>query len=112
MAPRGLSAGFRAQSFQVLARLRPGCRHSEGPETWRIANNLRLTGNFANPFLTLDTGPSAHLAPLFPGFLALLTKLFGIHGGGVFAYKFTVVLAVSLLLGLFPLVSRLLGMGR
>ena len=80
-------------------------------ETWHLADNLRTNGHFANPFGPLDTGPSAHLAPAFPVFLALLTSLFGVHSVGAFAYKFTAVLAVSFLLALLPLVGRLLGMG-
>jgi len=80
-------------------------------ETWHLANSLRTTGHFANPFGALDTGPSAHLAPAFPSFLALMTRLFGVHSVGAYAFNFTAVLAMSFLLGLLPLVSRLLGMG-
>jgi hypothetical protein len=84
---------------------------ADSVETWNLANNLRITGQFANPFGALDTGPSAHLAPAFPAFLALMTRLFGVQSVGAYAIKFTAVLAVSFLLGLLPLVSRLLGMG-
>jgi len=81
-----------------------------GQETTNIANNLRTTGHFANPF-GFESGPTAHLAPAFPAFLALISGLFGVHSAGAFAYRFAAVLAVSFLVGLLPLVSRLLGMG-
>lgn len=83
----------------------------ETPESWHLAHNLRATGRFANPFATLDTGPSAHLAPAFPAFLAFITSVFGVDSRGAFAYQFTAALAMSLLLGLFPVVSQILGMG-
>jgi hypothetical protein len=83
----------------------------DAPEPWRIAHSLRATGHFSNPFDPLETGPSAHLAPAFPTFLALMTKVFGVNRVGGYAYVFAATLAVSILLGLFPLVSRFLGMG-
>ena len=83
----------------------------DAPEPWRIANSLRTTGHFSNPFDPLETGPTAHLAPAYPTFLALVTKVFGVQRVGGYAYVFAAVLTVSVLLGLFPVVSRLLGMG-
>src|SRR6266436_5504962 len=54
------------------------------PESYRLAHNLTEKGQFANPFATLDTGPSAHMAPAFPAYLALLIRAFG--GGSVGKY--------------------------
>jgi hypothetical protein len=82
-----------------------------GYETLHLARNLRTTGLFANPFDTLDTGPSAHLAPALPAFLALITWMFGVHSVGFYACQVAAALAASFQLGLLPLVSRLLGMG-
>src|SRR4029453_17015668 len=81
------------------------------PEPWRIAYSLRTTGHFSDPFDPIATGPTAHLAPAFPAFLALVTKLFGVHHVGAYACVFAEVLAMSILVGLLPLVSRVLGMG-
>ena len=33
------------------------------PESFRLARSIAEEGRFANPFVALDTGPSAHLAP-------------------------------------------------
>ncbi|HNY42245.1 MAG TPA: hypothetical protein PKJ41_17710 [Bryobacteraceae bacterium] len=82
-----------------------------GPETWNLAHNLREHGEFANPFMPLRTGPSAHLAPAFPAFLALLTWVFGTHAAGAFAFHLAAALAASILLALFPLISERLGLG-
>lgn len=82
-----------------------------GPETWNLAHNLREYGEFANPFMSMGTGPSAHLAPAFPAFLAALTWLFGTHAGGAFAFHAAAALAVSVLLGALPWAAAKLGYG-
>ena len=46
-------------------------------ESFRLALNLAEKGQFANPFVPLDAGPSAHMAPTFPAYLALLIRVFG-----------------------------------
>jgi hypothetical protein len=81
------------------------------PESWHLAHNISTTGNFASPFYQLDTGASAHLAPAFPAFLALLTRIFGTGAAGAYAYQFAAALAMCLMVGLFPIASRILGMG-
>jgi len=48
-----------------------------GFEIVETARNLAEHGTFANPFSILPTGPSAHCAPLYPAFLALLIRIFG-----------------------------------
>jgi hypothetical protein len=83
-----------------------------GAETVRLARSLRDTGKFANPFPGLDTGPSAHLSPVFPAFLALLMKLFGDKSSGIYAIKLAAALVLSLQLALYPVFSRILGMGE
>jgi hypothetical protein len=82
-----------------------------GPETWNLARNWREYGEFANPFMTLRTGPSAHLAPAYPAFLAVLTWVFGTHAAGTFAFHLAAALTISVLLGLFPFISERLGLG-
>ncbi|MGB6546044.1 MAG: hypothetical protein WBE97_10520 [Candidatus Acidiferrales bacterium] len=81
------------------------------PESLRLARGIFATGAFSNPFPTLDTGPSAHLSPVFPAFLALLMKVFGDGSSGIYAIKLAAVLLLSLQLALFPAYSRALGMG-
>ena len=73
------------------------------PEASRLAHSLYDEGTFANPFASLDTDPSAHLAPVFPAFLALLMKVFGDLSTGAYAIKLAAVLILSLQLALYPL---------
>jgi hypothetical protein len=98
-----------------LARYRVSYDPSDsvtGAENVRLARSLRDTGKFANPFPPLDTGPSAHLSPVFPAFLALLMKVFGDKSTGMYAIKLAAVLVLSLQLALYPLFSKILGMGE
>ncbi|MBV9671874.1 MAG: glycosyltransferase family 39 protein, partial [Verrucomicrobia bacterium] len=81
------------------------------PESFRLARSIVEKGDFANPFVALDTGPSAHMGPVFPAFLALLIRLFGDGTGGMYAIKLSAAIVLSLQLALFPLFSRTLGMG-
>ena len=82
------------------------------PETFRLARSLYDTGRFANPFEALQTGPSAHLSPVFPSFLALLMKLFGVGSTGFYAIRLAAALVLSLQVALFPVYARILGMGE
>jgi hypothetical protein len=81
-------------------------------EMSRTAINLYEKGEFANPFYLADTGPTAHVAPAFPAYMALLMYGFGDGAEGLFALKVSVVLTVALLVALFPVFSQCLGMGR
>lgn len=81
------------------------------PETFRLAYNLYEHGRFANPFIAAETGPSAHLAPVFPGILAGLMLIFGEKGAGMYAIQLAALLVLSLQLSLYPFVSKTLGMG-
>jgi hypothetical protein len=68
---------------------------------------------FAYPFMPLDTGPSALLAPAWPVFLALVMKSFGGgNAGDVYAIRWAAVLIIALTTALFPVFSRRLGMGE
>ncbi len=49
-----------------------------GWETGRIARSLAQGSGFSNP-LPVPTGPTAWIAPLYPGLLAGVFKLFGIY---------------------------------
>jgi hypothetical protein len=82
------------------------------PESLRLAYNLYETGRFANPFVPLDTGSSAHLAPAFPGFLAFLMHAFGEGSVGITSIKWAAVIVLSLQVALFPVFSSALGMGE
>jgi len=81
------------------------------PESQRLAYSIFEHGRFANPFVPLDTGPSAHLSPIFPGFLALLMKGFGTGSVGMYVEKMSAVLILGIELALLPLCGEILGMG-
>jgi len=81
-------------------------------ESPRIALNLHEKGQFANPFFLVDTGPSAHVAPVFPVFLALLINVFGEGAAGIYAIKVMAAVIVAIQVALFPVFSSRLGMGE
>jgi hypothetical protein len=81
------------------------------PESFRLAHNLYDNGKFANPFPALDTGPSAHLSPVFPSFVALLMKVFADGSAGIYAIRLAATLVLSVQLALYPVFSGILGMG-
>ncbi|MGB6199052.1 MAG: hypothetical protein WA871_07315 [Candidatus Acidiferrales bacterium] len=77
-----------------------------------MAHSLFETGKFQNPFVALDTGPSAHLSPVFSAFMALWMKAFGDKAAGIYAIELAAALILSLQLALFPVFSGILGMGE
>jgi hypothetical protein len=102
---------FAASLTRYWVRYDPHGAVPKGPESLSLAYSLYTTGQFANPFGVLATGPSAHLAPAFPTFLALLMKVFGNGSVGLHAMQLAAAVILSLQLALFPVFSRMLGMG-
>jgi hypothetical protein len=84
----------------------------DNPESFRLALNIADKGQFANPFVPLDTGSSAHMAPAFPGLLAFLVHVYGEKAVGIYAIKWTAAIVLCIQLALFPVFSRMLGMGE
>ncbi len=82
------------------------------PETFRLARTLAEKGQFANPFVPMDTGPSAIMGPAFPSLLAVFIRVFGDGATGIYAIKWAAATVLSLQLALFPVFSRMLGMGE
>ena len=82
-----------------------------GPEAWCIAHSIVASGRFANPFIPMKTGPSAHLAPLFPIFLGSIVKVFGQGGLAVWIYQWGAAVAVILLVAALPVIAESLQMG-
>jgi len=78
-----------------------------GFESVALARNLAEHGEFANPF-RFPTGPSAHLAPLFPAFLALLIRLCGYSPAFVAVGSACVILAQAMHTALLPAASDML----
>jgi hypothetical protein len=70
-----------AASFLLYA-LTPRAAHLDfsvprGGEVVHVARSLERTGTFANPFDSLPTGPTSHVAPLYPFFYALVLRVLG-----------------------------------
>lgn len=85
--------------------IRPDYRILGGGEPIAIAGNLLREGTFGNPFIvSARTGPTAHVAPLYPAFLALLLWLFP----GQPAPAYCMIFVHGLHAALLPSVSRLL----
>jgi hypothetical protein len=82
-----------------------------GYESLQLACSLAETGNFSDPFQVLATGPSAHLAPLFPAYVSLLVRFFGSDTYAGMALEWSAVVIIGLHLALLPFLSRHLGLG-
>src|SRR5215469_7259604 len=78
-------------------------------EAVRVADNLYRSGEFANPFGTVPTGYTAHVAPGFPGLVSWLFKVFGDGAGGGIALGCLPILALSLQIALLPTLAWLFG---
>jgi hypothetical protein len=75
-------------------------------ESVNVATSLATTGRFANPFGTAATGPTAHLAPVYPFLLSLLYRLD--NGGLAFcvAKRALSTIFASLQYALLPYAAR------
>ena len=80
-----------------------------GPETVRVALSLVRSGEYADPFKSAPTGPTAHVSPGFPILAAALLAFSGPRWG--FALQLAAMLAVSATVSLLPRLARSLGLG-
>jgi len=103
---------FLACLFRYSVSYDPNDSVRRKEEMPRVAINLHETGQFANPFFPLDTGPTAHLAPAIPVFLALVINTFGEKAAGIYAFKLMAAVIVAIQVALFPIFSSRLGMGQ
>jgi hypothetical protein len=75
-----------------------------------IAMSLVTVGQFADPYI-VPTGPTAHMAPVFPLILALIYKVFGITMlAGIASWLFR-MMAQSAIWGLLPWIGERVGLG-
>ena len=104
-----------ALSFFALA-LHPEARLVDtnipgGAETVRVARSLAEYGTFANPFAAGNTGPTAHVAPIYPFLYALFLKVFG-DGYPCLLILWGLTLAVlASQMALLPWLSSQVGLG-
>jgi hypothetical protein len=78
-------------------------------EAVRMGHSLYQNGVLANPYRTLDTGPSAHTAPGFPVLVAGAYHLFGDGARGAYALQMIEAAALLMHIALLPLLMRALG---
>ncbi len=79
-------------------------------ESFRVAMSLYRDSAFANPFGSLATGPTAHVAPAYPFLQALLLRLFGDQASGWLAIQVLGTAVQSAQYALLPWLARRLGM--
>lgn len=82
-----------------------------GYEAFALAESIVAHKGFSDPFMPLPTGPSAHLAPLYPAYLALIIKTFGHGSMGVGALMWITTLMLAAQLMLLPVLAQCLGLG-
>ena len=83
-----------------------GIGFGNGNEMASVARSVAATGNYSNPFLPAVTGPTAIVPPLYPLYLALLIKVFGLSPLFVIVASLANVLVNALIAALMPRLSR------
>lgn len=78
-------------------------------EAVRVGYFLYKQGDWANPYRTLPTGPTAHEPPLYPLMLAGLYHTFGDGAKGAYSVEFVEAVVVTAEVMMIPLVARALG---
>ena len=81
-----------------------------GYESLELACSLAKRGAFSDPYWTLSTGASAHLAPLFPWLISLPIRCFGDTAMAMDAVQWMGTVALAIQIGLWPWVAQRLGM--
>jgi len=104
-----------AVSFLILAVLPEG-RLNEltvptGGENIRVARSLAFSGAFADPFATMKTGTTAHVAPAYPFLYSLALRMFGTGYVALLTLWALNVGFFSFQMGLLPLLSHRLHLG-
>lgn len=82
-----------------------------GYEAFALAESILNRHTFADPFLAAPTGPSAHLPPLFPAYLALILKVFGHGRTAVAVLMWAAALMLMAQVMLLPMLAQWLGLG-
>jgi len=97
---------FTCAAISISFRLETG-HFGAGHEAVAVARSMAEHGQFANPYSTMNTGPTAHVAPLYPAFLSLLLRIFGYSANFSLAACFLSIAVHGLNTALLPRVSEL-----
>lgn len=82
-----------------------------GVESFALAESIVNHHSFSDPFEALPTGPSAHMGPLFPVYLALIIRVFGQGSAAVGVIMWVASLTLAVQLMMLPLLAKHLGLG-
>jgi len=82
-------------------------RFGAGSETVAVARDLAEHGQFGNPYSSWATGPTAHVPPLYPAFLALVLRFFGYSAAFSLAVCFCSLAMHGLHAVLLPRISEI-----
>lgn len=80
-------------------------------ENVRVARSLAATGAFADPFVVQRTGPTAHVAPVYPFLFSLVLRALGTGHAALLVLWACNVAFLALQMALLPLLSSRLGLG-
>jgi hypothetical protein len=115
MQPRRIIEAFVVVLLAACSLiLYPPLRHHTylgGYESLSLARSLAGGNGFANPFAFLATGPSAHLAPLFPALMAFVFSHSSSDQAALNAMELLATLIVVLQVCVLPFLARYLGLG-
>lgn len=109
-----LSKSLTSAALIVLTILVRWPPHGDLPrfhEALAVAQCLAQTGTFSNPFATTPTGPTAHVAPLFPAFAAIVVAVFGDGPRTYFVLSFAATTVMAVLVALLPVTTAYLRLG-
>jgi hypothetical protein len=80
-----------------------------GVESTRTAAAILKYGEFRDPFVPMPTGPTAHVAPVYPLLYSAIVKTFGTGKPTWWAIRLITLAAYALQLALLPLLAIELG---
>jgi hypothetical protein len=89
-------------------------RHLVPDTQWElgaIAISLLKTGQFANPYM-IETGPTAHLPPVYPAIFALIYYLFGLTSQAGYISLGFIAATNSVMYAMIPWLGNKLGVGK
>jgi len=83
----------------------------KGYELFAVAESIVQHHSFSDPFMPLPTGPTAHVGPLFPAYLALVLSVLGHGSAAVAVFTWAASLAFALQIAMLPALTRQLQLG-
>jgi hypothetical protein len=104
-----------AVSFFAFAMLPEGrlsgVEIPHGGEAVRVAWSLLNRGTFSDPFAAMPTGPTAHVAPVYPFLYAMFLKVFGAGYASLLILWGVNIGFMALQMAMLPWISSRLGIG-